>query len=446
MKKSMIAFVLIFALAVTGLAVGGGALLDWQDDLDVTEETVSGDVSAAEGLQVYTRGHHRSYFLWETTYDAAKEPNSRTDFTYFTTSQNYREPEESTVRLESKSPFFQMSGSGIVISMDDSVYTKPAVDVALRTENGTTHTETVRLKDYHDYYAVGLDIYYGRNFLSKLGLLNTVSQSSTVDLTDYFQIPVNEELQMDISVTRNEKGQLTEVKSSPPEGKSEYDYSLSSDGVVTSDAVWFALTPYNEQNLDLSQLKLGYGLYRAPLYRYDVTSLQPSAGGLKNVWPVDYPNTVIRSVDQNEDGTRLFVLTKEQEGFFMNVLSTEDCSLIDRLAMQEMSPYLVHLVEDLLVLVSYDQQLQQHRIVAYDLQTHEKWLDGELPVDQIYDMQEPAFAFDGERLAVADFGLSNGFLRLLIYGPEGLRYMGQYSSAKYYFDTHLENSLTLTWQ
>lgn len=450
MKKSLIAFLLVFALAITALAVGGGALLDWQDDLDVQEETVLGDISAAEGLRLHTRAHHRSYFLWETAYSAAKDPGSQTGFSYYYTSQDYQRPGESEAGLNSKSMFFTMSGGGLVISSNDDLYTKPAVDVALRTGINQTHTETVRLKDYYDYHTVELEVDYSREFLSDLDLLHSVYSHDNYNLTEFFKIPVSEDIRMEISVTKDAKGNLSKVSSDPPENqKSEYDYGLHSDGVVTNDAVWFALTPLDAQSLDLSQLKLGYGLYRVPLEKYqrdDRATLQIVGYEIENVWPVDYPNALIRSVDRNEDGTKLFVLTKEPEGFFMNVLSAADDTVIARIEMEEMSPYLVRLVDNLVVLVSFDQQKQQHRIVAYDLQSHEKWLDAELPVDQDYDMQKPAFAFDGERLAVADFRRGTASVQLVIYGPEGMRYMGRYHNAEYHFDTDIKNSLSLTWQ
>ena len=105
----------------------------------------------------------------------------------------------------------------------------------------------------------------------------------------------------------------------------------------------------------------------------------------------------------------------------------------------------------ILVVTGYDQRLGQHRIIAFDMQTWEKWLDEELPVDEHCDMQRPVMAFDGERLAVADFLTYTGMsLRLLIYQNDDMQYMGDYKvqsiRGPWWIRTNEKDSLILTWQ
>lgn len=451
MKKSLIAFLLVFALAITALAVGGGALLDWQRENNITEETLLGDASAAEGLQINVKANFAEQLFWETEFSAATDPSAESDFTFYTSRQGEERIWIGNTNIALDSVHFGISGTNLDLSgHDEQLMMKPVQDVESRTAAGETRQETLYLKDYYDYYPIRLDMdsfwgYYGneiREYRYTTGL---------VDISDLFRIPVQDDLQVTVDVTKDSDGRVNRVNSQAVLSDSGYEFY--NDSVVTREASYFVFVYRGANHPDYSEVKLGYGLYRMPLEMDDRASyirVEGRYSQIENVWPINYPETVITALDKGEDDSRLYLTTLEPDGAYMTVLRTKDHTQIARLYLGGMDSPEVRMDEELLVLTGYDFQLSQHRILAFDMETWEPWLNAELPVDEDCGMSQPVIAFDGIRLAVADWLDWDGSVRVLIYRAEGLQYMGDYrtdlSRTFWGFNNRRKDNLRMTWQ
>lgn len=426
MKKSFIAFLLVFALAMTALAVGGGVLLDWQDDIVFTETTEFGQISAAEGLEIQVKMQEQDRLFWESTFTVEETPRAESNFTYLYHRAEQSREQVGNVIMPTDSIGFGIEGSNLELKThEEGLMIKPVEDVAQRTAAGETRTETLYLKDYYAYYPIRLNLDVSYGYFG--GIAKRVEyHTGFVDVSDVFRIPIQDHVKVEVVVTKDLAGGLQSVRSNP--ASIESSFGVDYDGIVTQNAAYVALTDPGRNGPDYSQIQLGYGLYHMPLVVEDRGShvgVEGLYNQLANIWPVDYPSAVITGVEKAADDSRIYLTTREQDGCWLTVLSTKDHSLMAQLPIGNMESPGVRLDEELLVLTGYDRPLQQHRIIAYHMETWEKWLDAELPVDQNHQMTYPIAAFDGNRLAVADRKSGFSSIRLLIFEENGLAYMGE---------------------
>ena len=426
MKKSFIAFLLLFALAAAVLTVSCFVLLDWQDDIAITEITEYGHISAAEGLEIQLKVWREDQLLWKSVFAVEKEPQAKTDFTYKYVEYEQPRVQVGNVIMPAADISFGISGSNLELAAhEEGLMIKPVNDVVARTAAGETRTETLYLKDYYEYYPISLDLEISYGYFD--GKPERVEyHPGQIDVSDIFRIPVQDHVQVKVEVIKDSSGGLQYVQSDP--ASAESGLGVRHDGFVTQNAAYVALTDPGRNGPDYSQIQLGYGLYQMPLEvenRGDHVSVEGLYEQLTNVWPVDYPNAIITAVEGSADNERIYLTTREQDGYWMTVISTGDHSRIARFSIGQMESPSVLLEEGVLAVIGYDSQFQEKRIVAFDMQTWEKWLDASLPADQDYEMVYPVAVYDGTRLAVADRKSGYSRIRLLIFTETGLEYMGE---------------------
>ena len=277
MKRTLILLLALLLAAVGLLAAGVGYLTSTEDDIELTHHLVAGDPAAAAGIKLTLPvGDQGSQTCWETTVDlGAEELAPKTEFTFYPKGKTWENDPQPRVDIYTGSINFGMSSTG---GIDFSEYTGegeedpgrlydatmmvlPAADVAERTENGETRTETVRLADYYDYYPMTVELYLpdqeGRSHVY-------ATWAECQALTDYFGLRVPEDLMVEVSVTKDELGQVYNVETNDADNQR---FWFDCQTVVVEDGVCLAIAVMSEDmdvSKDLVACRDGFGLYFIP--------------------------------------------------------------------------------------------------------------------------------------------------------------------------------------
>ena len=277
MKRTLILLLALLLAAVGLLAAGAGYLTSTEDDIELTHHLVAGDPAAAVGIKLTLPvGDQGSQTCWETTVDlGAEELAPKTEFTFYPKGKTWENDPQPRVDIYTGSINFGMSSTG---GIDFSEYTGegeedpgrlydatmmvlPAADVAERTENGETRTETLRLADYYDYYPMTVELYLpdqeGRSHVY-------ATWAECQALTDYFGLRVPEDLMVEVSVTKDELGQVYNVETNDADNQR---FWFDCQTVVVEDGVCLAIAVMSEDmdvSKDLVACRDGFGLYFIP--------------------------------------------------------------------------------------------------------------------------------------------------------------------------------------
>lgn len=277
MKRTLI-FLLVLLLTAAGLlTAGAGYLTSTEDDITLTHNLIAGDPVAAEGVTLtLPAGDQGAQTCWETTVDLGTEELApKTEFTFYPKGKTWENDPQPRVDIYTGSINFSMSSNGGIdfseydgASAEDpgryydaTMMVLPAADVAERTENGETRTETVRLADYYDYYPMTVELYLpdqeGRSHVY-------ATWADCQALTDYFGLRVPEDLMVEVSVTKDELGQVYNVETNDT-GNQRFWFDCQA--IVVEDGLCMSIAVMSE-GVDVSEnlvaCRDGFGLYFIP--------------------------------------------------------------------------------------------------------------------------------------------------------------------------------------
>ncbi len=460
MRKSLVLWILLLVLAAAALAVGHGAVSAMSDDVVISETTLYGDPAAAHGLTVSLHTNYERHLFWRTVYAAGPETAPETEFSFSAAELYDTRPAEDDVWLMTGSVNFGIGGSDL---SDTDLYgsawgidgqgiplmQRPALDVAKRTAAGETHTETVRLRDYYQYYTVGMEMQTEATF----GRWADLDQADSKALSEYFRFPVEEDLLMEVTVSRDTAGAVYDVDCRAVDGES----GVQAYGIVTERGFYLYLyTPRDEEkglpSYDFSKVAGGYGVYFIPI---DVTEtdLDVRTDRIQNIYPLDPAKAQTVCLEESQDGAQLLLFTLEKDRLVLTVLDQETWEPLQRLPLPTGMCPEVHQIEDLLILLNWDAE-PRILVLTREKGVYDLWLDAPALSQREEERQyinDPQFAFDGSRLAMAgfmDYGVSPS-LRLLTYDRTGLTYVGHYahnaSGSLLRMGTEWPDALTLSW-
>lgn len=421
MKKSLIALTVLLVLAIAGIAAGFRYADDWKDQVTVTEQTILGDPTMAQGLILETRYSYDNQIFWHTVCPVSAEPQPETEFRFYSIQQHTVGEMEDFLYLYAGNYSFGMSGS-IDLEWEkenariDGAMILPVLDVADRTAAGEIRTETLSLRDYYDWFPICMD---GTLIL---GIQNEDEWAKK--LNRLFPVPVPENLQVEVTVSRAENGTVYEVNC---QDTTDTPVWLSAECVVMEDAVYLLPTG----NVDFSHLPLGYGVYRIPreAVSYRVSETVLDLDQAENVFAVDPAQSqaarLLRGLDEGE------LLVLEDSTGILTVLDAAQGEVRQRLDLGQTTGATVWRHENLLILAFglYEEKAQlqvwQRENGAYYL-----WLKTDMvPMNGNNAYMAPVFAFDGQRLAMAAGlrtyqGVSH---RAVVYDRTGAIYAGDYT-------------------
>ncbi len=435
MKKSLLCMCMLFLLSTAGLIAIHRSLAQEGQALAWTESTYQGNPAAAHGLTAQLAAHYDYRLLWDTTLPFGQQPKT----THFFSSKP-RTPEKDLVNYGVYMSACLNSGWHGDISADELDGLHPEHKALLtpliaQTENGSTRTKTVQLRDYCTYYPMQWEVSIPHNDLHywasrEIAFKLNPNSMLLYDLADAFRFPVTDDLTVKLSVTKDEAGNLT-------------DFSISNSDTLVSCDTWshvteaFAyfipemVTP-DGKLLDSSHTPHGRGIYRLPCADRALTM-----DDLAFLYPISDQQTVLNLVT-DDSGQHLLLATAENDTIVIHVLDAASGQELQTLTPWNATASWVHLrIGEGCLMV----ERPGGSFWLYALDENGQYapqFPGQLPDLQKFPMRlgsHCVLAYDGQRLAMVRDQRFRGDLRvhcslmLAVFDREGLQYAGTYDSS-----------------
>ncbi|WP_297233417.1 hypothetical protein [uncultured Flavonifractor sp.] len=441
--KRISVLVLVLALLSAGVLAGASVAVQRQGShVTVEAETLAGDPSAAEGLELSLPVYCQNAMLWDMTVPAARPEDTaarfacssfglrNADFNIFNLFIPYLmlrsvsvEPDPLKIELP--------SSSFSVPSVNSSYHWMEAVQlVADETPAGEALTCQVKLAEVYDCWP--MEVYLDGNGM----WFDPVGQT----FADYFPIPIPQDYQVEITIQKNERGRATSVDM---EADPRYAPDCTCDFVQAGDAILFILNvQYVDENTgayrqaDGSAIPGGWGVYRL------TTSDAKTEGSLETLFSLP-EGSMARRFWASADGSNLFLLAEEEDVLRLRVFD-EDMNLLDTVDLLPLGPeaafYSLVQGEDYFVAIASDQDCFRFVVVAREdgawtpaFSAHT--LAQEQSGYSFYSMSSSeanvlGVDYTQGRLAVCatNYDLEPGFY-LSVYDRDGLAYLGRYTSS-----------------
>ena len=415
------AFVLSAAL-IAGVAVSLFAAQEWVE----VRQVLTGDREAMKGLNV-------SFFCegglmgWHTTLPVGGEAG--TDFLYEPQWDRYDPFSRHVLEMDLLSTNLSYGGStGQYIPAGNDTYAfSPLRDIqglaqaASRTGAGETRQEVMSLSDFYGwaYWNMSASYYY---------LSSRDSTSQTRQLAEIFKVRFPDDAQVEVTVTKNKDGGVTEISTRPigeaepvlgPDGEPLPDtfylkppLTAYAPGDVGEAGIWVYPTVRDKDGENVVEYRDGQGIY---FLRKTIGSIYADYGAPTLFYPTEETPVELRL---SADEKQLHFYSRVDGVLWLTVLDAGSGAVIDR---WEVMPFtgeglFFQLPKDEMLLgLDSDGHLfltEESGGTARVVFTSKVDLDGAVAMadgrsETVRDMLsrsalEIDFAFDGERLAVAN--------------------------------------------
>lgn len=474
MRKSIITTLLLLVLCVSGMVAAHGAVNDGKDAVTFEETVLYGDRSAADDLIVDLFSVCNGHLFWNTMYDMGNPTAPQTDFHFSETSKYLYDSNRAQTDYDQMQPYASVY---MELAVDFGISSTPGFNIAERSDPfflcmmdllldidsrapvNATHTETVFLADYYEYYPMtvtlnlqprkqtffqGTDPTQVDSPESPYGLSSEVELSRA--LAEYFPIPVRETDQVEVTIVKDRQAIIEMNCNTLFEGTP----AAQTYSVVTDDVCYFT---FDARDTDVSQVDLGYGIYRLP-FTTDVNVCYVDPADLRMVYPLD-PQTQIEALVSAADGRELLLMTREPDGFYLTVIDAQTMQDQQMLKLIEYPEQIYtqdpfddealylnapFFYEDFIVVFSTEQRFSviertesgsYARVFTTDMQAANQF---DVPLSH-----SSSLFWDGERLVMTQFHNSDNYFAtcsyyLWVYDQSGLLYMGEYESSLDSFD------------
>lgn len=398
MKKS---FCVAAALLILGVAsfVSALHLVDRQrEGVVITENTLYGDPDAAAGLKLRVTSQWQDYLVWDTVYNVGSG-ETESDFSFYAYEKKWQEPGSGRVELwmplnwgmsRTSSPSSRFNPEGSFL---------PEVIKAVmeRTASGESHREMVRLCDYYEYYPLRFSVDHS-------GLNIHYSDDDVKFYPDFFHVPVPEWLTLEIVLEKDETGDVVALECNS-------EYKVEFFGVSSAfgqEGCYFSYYIEDESGIGTAETGADYGIYFVPYLKGAYSnSIDPEQTRMLCGLP---SGLVTVHMDLNEDLGELYLVTMEEQDYYLNVYQIEQEKLIQKQKIlvrsvsgepgEEGHPYWYQMsVHDEGVLMVWRDGT--FAFVARGEEEMELWCMERHPGGEIIFPFEHVWAFDGQRLAIA---------------------------------------------
>ena len=455
MRKSLILLIVLLLASGIFTSYCAGQLYELRDQVAVTEKTILGDPSYADGLRYNLKTTYDNHLFWTTaqTLGSGQEPATEYEFRQSSGSRSYTYGGNGGIEYFVNYDVDPLDFSDIPAEFELEGLDKAYKELYDATPDGQKGSKEIRLADYLDFYPM-------RASISLMGhgcTLENHYDSASYDryfsgpkdakyiFNDYFRIPVLEDETLTITLSKEHTGHTTSWGESPGDGDWYYPETFC---VVTDDTCYFTFSLRSQLKgvpVDTSHLELGYGLYRfnySPVhdesFGYEYAVIDPYS--LCNAYPLD-PASRVLQLGESADKTALHLLTEENGGVYFTAIAQENMETIARFRLadvdemsysasmtytEEFAAVFMHSLEKVAVIsISDDGQYTLEFVADY------------IPdADRNLPLTPNVLAFDGKRLAIAnteyEYFDSNhyfaGFL-LIIVDEDGVQYYGEYNTS-----------------
>ena len=477
---TVICILLLLAVPVELLAVLSSQISQYSDDVVITQTTIFGDSSAADGITIDLWSDYWENAYWNTRFSTDDMRNAETVFypsNPFEDSENYiyiKYPEPGiTIRDSIGCDYGDEIPPGTQNGVNDA-FDALAEDIL----PGESRTETIRLADYMEYYALQVEITIPRD--TALGYTEILATSRVIEnekaaaewlselepgssqyvaqqFQEFFRIPVLPAEKINIGLEKNSYGEIDGVSYENAESETASLYSRYH--VVTEDAIYFTFQSHGTDGtpLDFSQVPGGYGIYCLPYSKADGLR----ADQLAMVYQLNPANEIL-AMELNTDQSSLLLHTLENGTYVMTVIEPDTMTVKQRIEAADFPEnsyewsswtgdnFLAVLYTDCMLVFSVDADGTYKLDFIVSLpETSENWRWPEPEDVMIYDGQKLAAAgpLNSSKHLTDTFGLT-------IYSSQGINYHGTYKTGfnpadvenyRLYCNLRLENPLTVNW-
>ena len=436
MKKTCLLLALLAALSAAALGTVHSSIHATSEQVVFRELPMAGDRSAADGLTVELNASIRDLLFWDTSFAPGPDQTE-------TQARFQRPPLKPETILRSPHFFlyapinFGASSNGSMFDEGDELWMEEAFrELDAETPMGKSASKEVLVSDYEEVYPNSVDLvlhhhsihfdFFGDHYGGTNGAF-------TSQFLNAFRFPVLEGHRQEITLEKGLDGSMQLTCNDTASGVSIESVSCSS-----ANYLYFVVNARSNQDgslLDYSHTPGGYGLYRLPVDKEEMT-----LEDLEMIYPLDPSYTICQL--RCTDDRHLLMLTTEQGQSFLRVLDLDRQQELQSVPLWTESkdawPDLI--TDDDLVLVILGAQ-EQARLFRQNpdglcelLQELQMSATEEYPrlLSEISSMD-----WDGQRLAIltrtvvpqagpaysSDY---NASFSLLVFDRDGLQYLGSF--------------------
>lgn len=459
MKRALALLLALVLVTSAGAVYAAKELEAPADQVVFTEQTLYGDLHAADGLQIRKQEQLGGNLVWDSTIDF-----SGSGFTD-TTEHLYVNDVWNDPRYQK--PGFGYNGITIYSELNNSyegdggayMYMSEGLTMAqneliAETPKGAEKEKILRMTDYFQYYPLMIDIQlpsilYGmypemihsdENESREIYAIRTIQE--------FFRIPLLNNEQYKMGIEKDEDGNVVRAWGGSLEEGDFYPVNCFS--VASDKACYFYISnrTANGNPVDTSLIPGGYGIYILPYgqtetkgddgthYGYDVF-----VDELRVFYPLD-PQTRILEMALSEDQKTLLLHTEENGKHVVTVIQAENGEISQRFELADYSEdsicEIVSVKDTFIVRIDTSYSVlnrkseKEWELLYQTVPTEMEKNESFIPLHGWY---EHKYAFDGERMAVVAHEIvSNGrgdscSFVLAVYNKEGLQYYGTYESS-----------------
>lgn len=397
MKKSFCVAAVLLVLGAAFFVTAVHSVNGQSKNVVITENTLYGDPETAAGLKFRVTSQWQDYLVWDTVYNVGSG-KTESDFSFYPYEKNWQEPVSANVELWMPLHWGMARTSGPSSRFDPEGSFLPEVIKAVmeRTASGESRTETVRLSDYYEYFPLRFSVY-------RSDLDIHYYDDDIKFYADFFHVPVPDWLTLEIVLEKDGTGDVITL-----ECNSEHSVDFFGASAFGQEGCYFAYYLEDESGNGAVETGADYGIYYIPYlmeeYRNSIDPEQTRmlCGLTSGLTPVD--------MDLNEDLGELYLVTMEEQDYYLNVYQIEREKLMQKQKIfvrsvsgepgEEGNPYWVQMsVHDEGVLMVWRDGI--FAFAAHGEEGMELWCLEQHPGSEIIFPYEHVWAFDGQRLAVA---------------------------------------------
>ncbi len=336
--KRWMAWALAVALAVSGLAVGQAVLLERGDQVGFAAVDFYGTRDCLEGVAAEVCISDGAYLHWNSQVPLDEPQNARTNFTFEPATAAYRGSQSLTVTGLTSATHTGDSQRGVVLR--NYGYGSVLRELVSEMEPGSSISETIRLREYLDAHAPGLELRYTsqryRCYMNSscedLYLDGWKSDDQLKALYECFPLPVHGTEYLAVKIAMDSKSHLTSVSLTPGNFPELEAYSYMDD-----NGLYVIFQAVDSESGALVEMGYpdGFGLYFIPwgltsqVYEDGTIGVYPEVSkGSKRFSLEDGVRVVQLLGDRQAD--RCVIVTLEGDAVWITTLKLSTGELLDK--------------------------------------------------------------------------------------------------------------------
>ena len=444
MKKRLIAGFLLLVLAVGGLGAAHARLTKSFHQPELTETVLWGDPAKAEGLTMKLHTVMDRHLYWDTTLRPGQKPEYEA---WYKAKRDYPVGEP---RYELWMQTAHNFSGGFFDARTDPFLRsvrKLLLEMLEDMEPGEQRTETIRYRDYYDYFPLDVSVDFPGyradwDHLRYMDEGDKFAESQLKFLEDMdrtFRFPVPEDYQLELTVLRDKRDEYgVSVECNVVEGGLGFDCRTA----AADSTVYFmplVMEPGGETLADYSHTP-GYGIYALP-NKAGQKDQRLTIDELQLVYPLP-EDQILLGMELDYEKENLLLITDEKGAKTLRVVDLDTMTEKQAVSLPENESEYLYLTveEDFLVcqgkamhVYSLDEDGRYHYELTAKYPADLPELEGKLNVEYWgYD----TFDFDGEQLARAIYAsrtepwyMEDCGAYLMTYDRDGLTCAIRYDSS-----------------